>query len=302
MHHNGININYECILHTIDNLIPLVGGAAGGVILLLVGVLVLIICTIGLVRRRRNKNRTAHHEHSLYYSTVQEGEQQAHNNTPPPGEQQIDNFNTGGFYDEVEVKVQPTPVAEPSEYQLVDDAGDMVKVQQGESERKDMVVPNPEDLYAQPDKKSKKNKLKEQDDREKQKEEVQDPELLYAVVDKPKKKKGKDKKTKEKDNLEKQQGELLYAEVNKPKKKGKKDKKGKAQKEEIPQNKKEATPPLDTPPDTGLTYEPSADTDDTQHLQDGDSEVTTTQPTPSANNVEGLYAEVDKTQKKNVNN
>ena len=292
MHHSGLIINYACISCTIDNLIPYIGGAAGGVILLLVGVLVLIICTIGLVRRRGKRSRTTHHKHSLYYSTVQEGEQQAHSNTPPPVELQRDNFNTGGFYDEVEVKVQPTP-----EHQqlLVDDAGDVLKVQEGESEKKDMGIANPEDLYAQPDKKLKKNKSKEQDAGEKQKEEVQDPELLYAVVDKPKKKKGKDKKTKEKDDLEQQQGELLYAEVNKPKKKGKKDKKGKAQKEEIPKNEKEATPPPDTPPDTGLTYEPSADTDDTQHQQDG--EVYTTQPTPSAN-VEGLYAEVDKTQKK----
>ena len=284
-------------------MIPYIGGA-GGVILLLVGVLVLIICTIGLVRRRGKRNRTTHHEHSLYYSTVQDGEQQAHNNTPPPVELQIDNFNTGGFYDEVEVKVQPTPVTVLPEYQLVDDAGDVVKVQEGDSERKNSAVANPEDLYAQPDKKSKKAKSNEEGGEVKQKgdQEVLDPELLYAVVDKPTKKKGKDKKTKEKDDLEQQQGELLYAEVNKPiiisKKKGKKDKKGKVQKEEIRLHKKEATPPLDRPTDTGLTYEPSADTDDTQHQQDG--EFNTTQTTPSAN-VEGLYTEVDKTQKKQEN-
>ena len=290
----------NAFIYIIDNLIPLIGGAAGGVILLLVGVLVLIICTIGLVRRRGKRSRTTHHKHSHYSITVQEGKQQAHNNTPPPVELQIDNFNTGGFYDEVEVKVHPTPVTEPPEYQLVDDAGDVVKVQ-SDSERKDTAVANPEDLYTQPDKKPKilKNKSKEQDDGEKQKEEVQDLELLYAVVDKPKKKKkGKDKKTKEKDDLEQQQGELLYAEVNKPKRKGKKDKKGKAQKEEI-WHEKEVTPPPDTPIDTGLTYEPSADTDDTPHGQNG--EVNTTQTTPSAN-VEGLYTEVDKTQKKQENN
>ena len=283
-------------------MIPYIGAGAGGVILLLVGVLVLIICIIGLVRRRGKRSRTTHYEHSqVYYSTVQDGEQQEQNKTQPPVELQIDNFNTGGFYDEVEVKVQPTPVTVLPEYQLVDDAGNAVKVQEGGSERKDTAAANPEDLYAQPNKKTKKAKSKEEGGEVKQKgdQEVQDPELLYAVVDTPKKKKGKDKKTKEKDDLEQQQGELLYAEVNKPKKKGKKDKKGKVQKEEIPQNENEAVPPdtpPDTPTDTGLTYEPSADTDDTQHQQDG--EVNTTQPTASAN-VEGLYAEVDKTQKKN---
>ena len=276
-------------------MIPYIGAGAGGVILLLVGVLVLIICTIGLVRKRGKRSRATHYEHSqVYYSAVQDGEQQEQNKTQPPVELQIDNFNTGGFYDEVEVKVQPTPVTVLPEYQLIDDAGDVVKVPEGGSERKDSAVANPEDLYAQPDKKTKKTKSKEEGGEVQQKgdQEVQDPELLYAVVDKPKKKKGRDKKTKEKDDLEQQQGELLYAEVNKPKKKGKKDKKGKVQKEEIPQNENEAIPP-DTPTDTGLTYEPSADTDDTQHQQDG--EVNTNQPTPYG----GLYAEVDKTQKKN---
>ena len=132
---------------------------------------------------------------------------------------------------------------------------------------------------------------------------------LYAAVNKPKKgNKDKKKKSQEEGPLtiarqnEGQQGELLYAKVNKPKKKRKKDKKGNlgAKCEEIElidneQQQIEATLSPDTPTDTGLTYEPSADTDDTQHQQDG--EVNTTQPTPSAN-VEGLYTEVDKTQKK----
>jgi hypothetical protein len=145
------------------------------------------------VRRRGKRNRTAHHEHSHYYSTVQEGEQHAHNNTPPPIEQQIDNFNTGGFYDEVEVKVQPAPFPVPSEYQLVDDDGDVVVTTvQGDTENEGSPTCNPEDLYAQPDKKSKKKKG---DEKELNEPDVHDPELLYTVVDKSKKNKVRGKRS-----------------------------------------------------------------------------------------------------------
>ena len=133
---------------------------------------------------------------------------------------------------------------------------------------------------------------------------------LYTEVNKPNKG-HKDKKTKAQQEgtsqqiaqqEEGQQEELLYTGVNKTKKKGKEDKKGnlgaKLEMIELIANElqqKETTPPADTPTDTGLTYESSADSDDTQHQQDG--EVNTTQPAPSTN-VEGLYIDVDKTQKK----
>ena len=245
-----------------NNLATYIGAAAGGITLLLVSVLGIIICTIAIVRTRRGKrNRTTLHDQPVLYTTLQVGEQDVHDYTLPTGEHQQDNYNTGGLYDDVDVKLQPQP-AVPS----------------GQEENKDTT---------RNDKQRKKNQT---DDNKMKKQDVQDPELLYAEVDKPrKKKKGKEKIIEEKEHPEDPQGEMLYAEVNKPKKKGKKDKKAK-----VPQliEQKQSSPP----PDTGLGYEPSADSDSTPQQQDG--EENTTQPTPSAT-VEGLYAEVDKTQKKN---
>ena len=132
---------------------------------------------------------------------------------------------------------------------------------------------------------------------------------LYTAVNKPNKG-HKDKKTKAQQEgtsqqiarqEESQQEELLYTGVKKTKKKGKEDMKGNlgAKLEMIElianeQQQKETTPPSDTPTDNGLTYESSADSDDTQNQEDG--EVNTTQPAPSTK-VEGLYTDVDKTQK-----
>ena len=245
-----------------SNLATYIGAAAGGITLLLVSVLGIIICTIAIVRTRRGKrNRTTLHDQPVLYSTLQVGEQDVHEYTLPTGEHQQDNYNTGGLYDDVDVKLQPQP-AVPS----------------GQEENKDTT---------RHDKQKKENKT---DDNKTKKQDFRDPELLYAEVDKPKKKKkGKEKTIEEKEHPVDPQREMLYAEVNKPKKKGKKDKKAK-----VPQliEQKQPSPP----PDTGLGYEPSADSDSTPQQQDG--EENTTQPTPSAT-VEGLYAEVDKTQKKN---
>ena len=251
--------------YILDALTPIIGAAAGGITLLLVSVLVIIICTIAIVRTRRGKrNRTTLHNQLVLYSTLQVGEQDTLSNTLPTGEHQQDNYNTGGQYDDVDVKLQPQQ-AKPS----------------GQKENKDTTD-------TRHDKHMKENKT---DDNKMKKQDVQDPELLYAEVDKPKKKKGKEKRIEEKEHPVDPQREMLYAEVNKPKKKGKKDKKAKARSPQLIEQKQSSPPP-----DTGLGYEPSADSDSTPQQQDG--EGNTTQPTPSAT-VEGLYAEVDKTQKKN---
>ena len=249
--------------YILDGPIPIIGAAVGGITLLLVSVLVIIICTIAIVRTRRGKrNRTILHDQPVLYSTLQAGEQYAHEHTLPTGVHQQDNYNTGGLYDDVDVKLKPQPY-----------------ILSGREENKDTT-----DARSDHEKQRKENKT---DDNKMKKQDVQDPELLYAEVDKPKKKKGKEKIIEEKEHPVDPQGEMLYAEVNKRKKKKKTDKKAKA-----PQLTEQKQP--SPPPDTGLGYEPSADSDSTPQQQDG--EGNTTQPTPSAT-VEGLYAEVDKTQK-----
>jgi hypothetical protein len=164
-----------------------------GAILLLVGVLVVTMCIYGLVRRRGKRNRATHHKHSV----VQDRGVEDHgcNKTQLPEEQQLDNFNTGGFYDEVEVKIQPAPFPVPSEYQLVEGDGDVVMTTvQGDTENEGSPTCNPEDLYAQPDKKS---KNKKENEKESNVPNVHDPEMLYAVVDKSKKTKVRDSYTTE---------------------------------------------------------------------------------------------------------
>ena len=134
-------------------------------------------------------------------------------------------------------------------------------------------------------------------------------EKTYALPDKQKGKKTDDKGRKEQDS---QDPELLYTKVNKQAKTEKKEETNKGKVEPLYTNlnvlkKKEVEPQYEnaeiieqqhniSPPDLGPGYEPSADSDSTPQQQDG--EENTTQPTPSAT-VEGLYAEVDKTQKKN---
>ena len=273
--------------YILDALIPIIGAAVGGITLLLVSVLGIIICTIAIVRTRRGKrNRTTLHDQPVLYSTLQAGEQDTLSNTLPTGEHQQDNYNTGGLYDDVDVKLQPQP-AIPSGCAVIDDQRESKETAEADNNRKATDTTSPNEFYAQPDE----EKSKKKNEEEIRKKDIQDPELLYAEVDKLKKK-GKVKKVKDKDDHEQQQGELLYAEVNKPKKKGKKEKAKSKQdtKQSKEQKEEEATS------HTGLGYEPSADSDSTPQQQDG--EENTTQPTPSAT-VEGLYAEVDKTQKKN---
>ena len=236
--------------------------------------------------RRGKRNRTTLHNQPVLYSTLQVEEKDVHEYTLPTGEHQQDNYNTGGLYDDVDVKLPPQP-AIPSGCEVIDDHRASKKTAEADINRKATDTTSPNELYAQPDKKKNKQKNEE----EIRKKDIQDPELLYAEVDKPKKK-GKVKKVKDKDEHEQQQGELLYAEVNKPKKKGKKEKVKSKQNTKQSEERKEE----EATSHTGLGYEPSADGDSTPQQQDG--EENTTQPTPSAT-VEGLYAEVDKTQKKN---
>ena len=236
--------------------------------------------------RRGKRNRTTLHDQPVLYTTLQVGERDVHEYTLPTGEHQQDNYNTGGLYDDVDVKIQPQPSI-PSVCAVIDDQREGKETAEADRNKKATDTTSPNEFYAQPDKKTSKKKNEE----EIRKKDIQDPELLYAEVDKPKKK-GKVKKVKDKDDHEQQQGELLYAEVNKPKKKGKKEKaKSKQDTKQSEEQQEEATTSH-----TGLGYEPSADSDSTPQQQDG--EGNTTQPTPSAT-VEGLYAEVDKTQKKN---
>ena len=235
--------------------------------------------------RRGKRNRTTHHDQPVLYSTLQAGEQDTLSNTLPTGEHQQDNYNTGGQYDEVVIKPKPQPSI-PSGYEVIGDYRENKKMSEVNNKRKATDTFSPNKLYAQPDK----EKSKEKHEEEMMKEDIQDPKLLYAKVEKPKKK-GKEKKLKEKDEQDKQ-GKQLYAEVNKPKKKGKKDK---AKLKQAPQQSEERQQEA-VSSQTGPGYEPSADGDSTPQQQDG--EGNTTQPTPSAT-VEGLYAEVDKTQKKN---
>ena len=267
--------------------VSFIGAAVGGITLLLVSVLVIITCTIAIVRTRRGKrNRTTLHDQPVLYSTLQVGEQDTLNNTLPTGEHQQDYYNTGGLYDEVDVKLQPQ-TSLPSRYEVIDDYREGKETAEASINEKVTDTTSPDKLHAQPDKKNSKKKNEE----ELRKGDVQDPELLYAEVDKSQKR-GKVKKSKDKDEHEQQQGELLYAEVNKPKKKGKKDKA--KLKQDTRQSEEQQEEAITS--HTELGYEPSADSDSTPQQQDG--EGNTTQLTPSAT-VEGLYAEVDKTQKKN---
>jgi hypothetical protein len=225
------------------------------------------------VRRRRKRSSTTHHKHSLYYSTEQEGGQQGRlGNTL----EVLPICTTGGVYEYVKVtdhlpmhteseyeepctdiEVQPPPFPVPSQYQLVNHDGDVVMtVDDGD------VVMMVDDAKKTPD---------------------VNPEDLYAKPDKKHKNKKKDDKINEDGNIT--NPTELYAEVDKSKKRRK-----------FINNANSAGQENVQPTTSNFRgYEPSADTDDTQHQQDG--EVNTTQPTPSAN-VEGLYTEVDKTQKK----
>ena len=230
--------------------------------------------------RRGKRNRTTLHDQPVLYSTLQAGEQDIHNNTLPTGEHRQDNYNTEVQYDEVGIKLPPQPSI-PSGYEVVYDYGeDTVTIddKRNDSKRKDTDGASSVHVYALPDK----QKGKKTDDKGRKEQDSQDPELLYTKVN-------KQAKTERREETNKGTVEPLYAEVNGLTEKGK----------------------TETQNDNGgiieqqqnisfldLTQgcEPSADSDSTPQQQD--REGNTTQPTPSAT-VEGLYAEVDKTQKKN---
>ena len=153
-----------------------------------------------------------------------------------------------------------------------------VEDNKNDTKRKDTNNASSVHVYALPDKR----KGKKTDDKERKEQDSQDPGLLYAKVN-------KQAKTEKKEETNKRKVEPLYAKVNALTKKDKTE----------PENDNAGIIEQQqniSPPDLRLGYEPSADSDSTPQQQDG--EGNTTQPTPSAT-VEGLYAEVDKTQKKN---
>ena len=229
--------------------------------------------------RRGKRNRTTLHDQPVLYSTLQAGEQDTHN-TPQTGEHQQDYYNTGGQYDEVVIKLKPQPSI-PSGYEVIDDYREntmTVEDNKNDTKRKDTDNASYVDAYTLPDK----QKGKKTDDKGRKKQDSQDSELLYAKVN-------KQAKTERKEEANKGNLEQLYAEVNALTKKDKTE----------PENDNggiiEQQQNISSS-ELRLGYEPSADSDSTPQQQDG--EGNTTQPTPSAT-VEGLYAEVDKTQKKN---
>ena len=226
--------------------------------------------------RRGKRNRTTLHDQPVLYSTLQVGEQDTLSNTLPTGEYQQDNYNTERQYNKVGIKLPPQPSI-PSGYEVVYDYGeDTVTVEdnKNDSKRKDTDGASSVHVYALPDK----QKGKKTDDKGRKEQDSQDPELLYTKVNKQAKTERKEETNKPK----------KLAEVNALTKKG----------EIEPQyeNAEIIEQQNISPPDLRPSYEPSADSDSTPQQQDG--EENTTQPTPSAT-VEGLYAEVDKTQKKN---
>ena len=229
--------------------------------------------------RRGKRNRTTLHDQPVLYSTLQVGDQDTHNNTPPTGEHQQDYCNTGGQYDEVGIKPKPQPSI-PLGYEVIDDYTEdtmTVEDNKNDSKRKNTDDASSVHLYALPDK----QKGKKTTAKGRKEQESQDPELLYANVN-------KQAKTERKEKANKGKVELLYARVNTLMKKDKTEQQG--------DNAATIEQQNISPPDLVLGYEPSADSDSTPQQQDG--EGSTTQPTPSAT-VEGLYAEVDKTKKKN---
>jgi hypothetical protein len=215
------------------------------------------------VRRRGKRNRTTHHKHSLYYSTEQEGGQQGRlGNTL----EVLPICTTGGVYEYVKV-TDHLPMHTESEYE--EPCTDI------EVQPPPFPVPSQYQLVNHDG-----DVVMTVDDTEKMA--TANPEDMYIEPDK----KGKIKKNGNKREKEGDAGgaKEVYAEVDKSKKK-----------RELQKNNAKSAEQQKIDTSTGQTYDPSADTDDTQHQQDG--EVNTTQPTPSAN-VEGLYTEVDKTQKK----
>jgi hypothetical protein len=215
------------------------------------------------VRRRGKRNRTTHHKHSLYYSTEQEGGQQGRlGNTL----EVLPICTTGGVYEYVKV-TDHLPMHTESEYE--EPCTDI------EVQPPPFPVPSQYQLVNHDG-----DVVMTVDDTEKMA--TANPEDMYIEPDK----KGKIKKNGNKREKEGDAGgaKEVYAEVDKSKKKRE------LQKSNV---KSAGQQKLDT--STGQTCDPSADIDDTQDQQDG--KVNTTQPTPSAN-VEGLYTEVDKTQKK----
>ena len=228
---------------------------------MLVGVLVLIICTIGLVRRRGKRNRTTHHEHSLHYSKVKDGEQLTHNNcTKQTDNGKSINHTTKGYYEEVEAKELPQ-VAVYSDYMTNSVSSEDLK-----RAVTDISAPDNITEWSHVESDTKYDSEKDNDGKYRNWEHS---DLVYVEVDVMNKTDNQLAKTPQ------QTANVLYTEVDLSNKKDKQLAKTSHQ----------------------TVNDSFAVTASYSNLKIQDEEVSTTQPSPSAN-TEGLYAEVDKTQKK----
>ena len=236
-------------------------GAAGGVILLLVGVLVLVICTIGLVRRRGKRNRRTHYERSLNNSTVQEGEPHARSNCSKQTDTEKSiNHTTKGYYEEVEAKELPQVVVYSDHMTPPVNSDDLKRAVT------DISAPE------------------------------SDTEWLHVESDM--------KYDSEKDNDGKycnlQHSDLVYVEVNVTNNTNKQITKTSQHTPNVLYTEVDLSNKIDkqlAKTSHQTANDSSAVAASHSNLKIQDEEVSTTQPSPSAN-TEELYAEVDKTQKK----
>ena len=213
------------------------------------------------MRRRGKRNRTTHHEHTFHYRTVQEGGQQAHNNCSKQTDTEKSNNHTmKGYYEEVEAKELPQ-VTVYSDYMTPSVSSEDLKTEVTDKSAPDNITEWP---HVESDMKydnKKENDLKYQN--------LQHPDLIYVEVDVKNKTDNQITKTSQ------QIPNVLYAEVDLSSKKDKEITKMSQQ------NANDST----------------AVTAPYSNSKIQDQVVSTTQPSPSAN-TEGLYAEVDKMQKK----
>jgi hypothetical protein len=237
---------------------PYIGAGAGGVILLLVGVLVLIICTIGLLRRRGKRKRT-HYEHIFHYRTVQEGEQHAHSNCSKQTYTEKNiNHTTEGSYEKTETKDFPQ-VPTYSDLMTSTVSSDELKKAVTDTSATDSVTEcSHVDM-----------KYDHENDNDGKYRNSQHSDSPYIEMDVT------SKNDKQKEKTTKQNVNEPCPEIDLTNKNDK----------EIAKTSQETV------------NDCTAATASHSNLKIQDKVVSTTQPSPSAN-TEGLYAEVDKTQKK----
>ena len=213
------------------------------------------------MRRRGKRNKTTHYEHSFHDSTVQEGETHAHSNcSKPTGTEKSINHITKGYYEEVEAKELPQVVVY-SDHMTPSVSSDDLK--RGVT---DISAPESDTEWLHV--KSDMNYDSEKDNDGKYRN-LQHSDLLYVEVDVTNNTNNQIRKTSQ------QTPNVLYTEVAMANK-----------------NDKQLTK---TSQQTANGSSAVAASHSNLKIQDG--EVSTTQPSPSAD-IEELYAEVDKTQKK----